>query len=109
LRVTGCRTQARSPDGAVGRAALRGPSIICVVFLLAGLKQLDGLTRHNRRYRVLVDKLRMVVPAQQNAEIIEPGYDALEFHPIHQKNRYRQLVLSDVIEKYILKILGLLS
>jgi hypothetical protein len=107
--MTGCRTQTRSPVGAVGCAVLRGPSGLCVVFLLAGIKQLDGLTRHNRRYRVLIDKLRMVVPAQQNAEIIEPGYDALEFHPVHQKYRYRQLVLSDVIQKYVLQILGLFS
>jgi hypothetical protein len=27
----------------------------------------------------------MSIPAQENAEIIEPGHDALQLHAIHQK------------------------
>lgn len=42
---------------------------------------------HYSRYCMLIDELGMTIPAQQHAEIIEPGYDALELDPIDQENR----------------------
>src|SRR5437763_129148 len=49
-----------------------------------------------------VDELGMPVASQQHAEIIEPGNDALQLHPIHQEDRERGLVLSDVVEEGVL-------
>src|ERR1041384_6011615 len=60
---------------------------------------------HNRRYGVLVDELRVPVPPQQHAEIIEPGDDALQFHAVHQKDGERNFAFADVIEKSVLEIL----
>jgi hypothetical protein len=48
----------------------------------------------------------MSVPPQQYAEIIEPGYDALQLDTVHEKNRERDLGFTDVIEKGVLQILG---
>ena len=77
----------------------RGGRILCA------LEQLDRMTRHDRRYGVLVDELRVAVPTQQHAEIIEPGHDALELHAVHQKYREWNFALADVIEKRVLEIL----
>jgi hypothetical protein len=41
------------------------------------IEQLDRVTRHDGRYGVLVDELRVPVPPQENAEVIEPRYNAL--------------------------------
>jgi len=38
----------------------------------------------------------MAVASQEHAEVIEPGYNALELHSVHQGNRERGLVLADV-------------
>src|SRR5207247_1895357 len=73
--------------------------------LLAAFKQLDRMTRHDGRNGVLVDELRMAVPPQQHAEIIEPGDHALQLHPVHQEDGEWGLVLSHVIEEGILQIL----
>jgi hypothetical protein len=54
---------------------------------------------------MFVDKLRLAVTAQEDAEIVKPGDDTLKFHPIDQKNRYRDLGFSNVIEKRVLQIL----
>src|SRR5690606_36637547 len=61
--------------------------------------------RHDRADRVLVDKLGLPVTAQENAEIVEPGNDALQFDTIDQKYRNRHLGLADVIEKGVLQVL----
>ena len=42
---------------------------------------------------MLVDKLGLPVTPQQDAEIVEPGYDALELHPVHKEGRDRNLVM----------------
>jgi sorbitol-specific phosphotransferase system component IIA len=47
----------------------------------------------------------MPVPAQQNAEIVEPGHDTLQFDPVDQEDREGDLVLSNVVEKRVLKVL----
>ena len=59
--------------------------------LFATFEQLDRMTRHDRRDGVLVDQLRVAVPPQQHAEIIEPGHDALQFYAIDQENGQRAL------------------
>src|SRR5262249_55121388 len=73
--------------------------------LLGALEQLDRMTRHNRRYGVLVDELRVAVPTQQHAKIIEPGNDSLQLDAVHQEDRKRRLALADVIEEGVLQIL----
>ena len=74
--------------------------------LFAAFEQLDRVTRHDGRNRVLVDELRMPIPAQQHAEIIEPGHDALQLDPVDQKYGERDFAFSDVIEKGILQVLS---
>src|SRR5690606_36021416 len=58
-----------------------------------------------RRDRVLVDELGLAVPAQQHAEIVEPGDDALQLDPVDQEDRDGNLRLADMVEKGILQIL----
>jgi hypothetical protein len=43
-----------------------------------------------------------IAPKQQ-AEIVEPGDDALKLHAIDQKDRERRLGLANVIEKSVLQ------
>ena len=51
------------------------------------IEQLDRCTRSDRRDRMLVDQLRWTtIAAQQNAEIIEPRYHALQFDPVDQED-----------------------
>jgi hypothetical protein len=73
--------------------------------LLAGLEQLNRLARHDRRYGMLVDELRVTVAPEQHAKIVKPGDDPLEFDPVDKKDGERNLVFTDKIEKRILKIL----
>src|SRR5581483_2387277 len=73
--------------------------------LFGALEQLDRMTRHDRRDGVLVDQLRVAIPPQQDAEIIEPRHHALKFHAIDQKNREWRFAFSNVIEKSVLKVL----
>jgi hypothetical protein len=47
----------------------------------------------------------LTIPAQQHAEIVKPGDHALQFHPVDQKDRDRDLGLANMIEKGILKVL----
>jgi hypothetical protein len=47
----------------------------------------------------------MRIPPQQDAKIIEPSDDSLQFHAIDQENSDRRFVLADVIEKDVLHIL----
>jgi len=58
---------------------------------------------------VLVDKLRLPVAAQEDAEIVKPGDDALQLHAVDEKDRDRNFRLADVIEKGILQILSVAS
>src|SRR5690242_13187135 len=73
---------------------------------LSGLEELDRRRRHHCGDRVLVDELRMGVAAQQDAEIIEPGDDALELDTVDEEDRDGGLVLADVVQKNILNILS---
>src|SRR4029079_7068742 len=87
-----------SSRGSVGRNYL-----LSGTFRLGNICELNGLTGHDGRDGVLVDELRMSVAAEQDAEIVEPGHDALQLHPIHEKDRQRSLVLANMIEKSVLK------
>ena len=55
---------------------------------------------------MLVDKLRGApVALQQDAKIIEPGYDALEFDAVHQEYSEWNLALSDRVQEGVLQVL----
>ncbi len=73
-----------------------------LVALLDVVEQLNGLTRHDRGNRVLVDELRVAVTAQQDAEIVEPADDPLQFDAVDEENRKRSLTFSDVVQESIL-------
>src|SRR6185437_8647738 len=95
-------------QAAPGRDALSVPRhrhALGFVAFLAGFEELDRLRRHHGRDRMLVDELRVGVAAKQNAEVIEPSNDTLEFHTVHQKYCNRRLVLPNVIEEHVLNIL----
>jgi hypothetical protein len=73
--------------------------------VVAWLEHLDRLPRHDCRYRVLIDKLGMPIATEQNAEIVEPSDDTLQFDPVNQKDCQRYLIFADKIEKSVLEIL----
>ena len=58
---------------------------------------------------MLVDQLGMPVAPKQDAEIVEPSHEPLQFYPVDEKNRDRRLGLSHVIEKRVLEVLRLLG
>ena len=47
----------------------------------------------------------MTITLQQHRIIIKPGNNALQFDTIHEEDDYSDMLLSDLIEEYILKIL----
>jgi hypothetical protein len=69
------------------------------------IEQLDGLSGHDGGNGVFVNQLGVTVPAQENAEIVEPGYDTLKLYAIHKEYRQGNLLLPDVVEKRVLQIL----
>ena len=70
--------------------------------ILAALEQLDRSARHDSRDRMLVDKLRMTVAPEQKAEIVEPGDNPLQLHPIDQKDRQWRFGFTNVIKEGVL-------
>src|SRR5258708_22184978 len=105
----GWMTSARPED-----AADEVDSAVCVDVIELGLftlfvrlEELHRLCRHHRGDRVLVDELGMGVPAQQHAEIVEPGDDALQLHSVYQEHRDRGLVLAHIVQEYVLNVLCL--
>src|SRR5215469_1153109 len=95
------RHAARSHDGSL-------PSRLCAAYALSSrygsglgssggfmVLQLHRADRHDGRDRVLVNKLDLTVPAQEDAEIIEPGDIPLQFHAVDQINRNRGFALAD--------------
>src|ERR1700722_13091610 len=70
--------------------------------ILAAFEQLDRCSRHDGRNRMLVDKLRVTVAPQQQAEIVEPGHNSLQLYPVDQKNRQWRFGFSNVIEEGVL-------
>jgi hypothetical protein len=51
---------------------------------------------------MLVDKLRMTVAPQQQAEIVEPGDNSLQFDSVYQKDGQGRFCFSNVIEEGVL-------
>jgi hypothetical protein len=70
-----------------------------------GFEHLHGLSRHDSRYRMLVNKLGMSVPAKKNAEIVERRDNAGQLDAVDQEDRQRNFLLSDCIEKQVLEVL----
>lgn len=58
---------------------------------------------------MLIDELGVPVAPQQYAKIIKLCDDALQFDAINEENRKRYLLLTDMIQKCILKILSAVS
>src|SRR5882757_4341511 len=79
----------------------------CVGFV--PVEQLHRRDRHDGRNRVLVDKLRMAVAAQQHREVVEPGDDPLQFDAVHQEDRDGRLVLAQVVQEDVLNVLCLFA
>ena len=100
----------RVPRVAAGRLSSgrdAGPASAsgCWVSDLRCLVERDRLRRHHRRDRVLVDELRLAVAAEQHAEVVEPGDDPLQLHPVHQEDRDRHLGLAHVVQERVLQVL----
>ena len=74
-------------------------------WLLGSFEQLNRMARHDGRDRVFVDELGMAIASQQYAEVIEPGYNALQLNTVHQKDCEWRLALAYVIEEGVLQIL----
>jgi len=55
---------------------------------------------------MFVDKLHMPIALQKDGVIIEPANYSLKFNPIHQKYRNGDMLFSDLIKKYVLKIMS---
>ena len=70
--------------------------------VLISVQERDRTARHNCRDGVFVDKLRMAITPQENAEIIEPGDDSLQLYAINEEDREWCLVFANVIEKGVL-------
>jgi hypothetical protein len=51
----------------------------------------------------------MTIATQQQAEIIKPGYYALELDPIDQKNGKRDFCFANMIQERVLQIVRLFS
>jgi hypothetical protein len=54
---------------------------------------------------MLVDKLRMTVAPEQQAEIVEPGNNSLQLYSVDQKNRQWRFGFTNVIKEGVLQIL----
>src|SRR5262245_52099262 len=102
MRSRGTDPRSRRPFLAFQFLTVFGTQLFSGAFRVGDLRELDGLTRHDRRYRVFIDELRVSIPAQKNTEIIEPGYNALELDAVHEKNGQWCLVLANMVEKSVL-------
>ncbi len=65
--------------------------------LLTTFEQLYRMSRHDGRYRMLIDKLGVPITPQQHAEIVEPSYNPLQLHAIDEKNGEGDFCLAYVI------------
>jgi hypothetical protein len=69
---------------------------------LLRIEHLDRMAGHDRGDGVLVDELRMPVPAQEHAKIVKRRNDTCQFHAIDQENRQGILALSYRVKKQVL-------
>ena len=80
-----------------------------VKFMRAMKKPGNWGDRHDGRNCVLIDELGMPVAAQQYAEIVEPGDNALELDAVDQEYRYWRLVFANIVKEYVLEVLAFIS
>ena len=92
----------RGTSGSRGTTTVKGR----VDGLVGRIEELYRSGWHQRRNRMLVEKLRLGVAAQKYAKMVEPSNDALQLHRVNEKDRHRDLVLTDVIQKHVLYILA---
>src|SRR5262245_42358840 len=96
-RASGVRAFAAQPPGLNFTPTLLQLDLFpCRCAFFRALEQLDRMTRHDRGDRVLVNKLRMSIAPKQDAEIIEPGHNALKLHSVHQKDGERDFGFADM-------------
>jgi hypothetical protein len=69
------------------------------------IEELDWGTWHYSRNRVLINQLRLGIAPKQQAEIVKPGDNTLKFNAIHQEDCDWYLLLANVVEEGILKVL----
>jgi len=74
--------------------------------LVVAFIKAQGLRRHDGGHGMLVNKLRLPVATQEDAKIIEPSDDTLQFHPVDKEDCHRNFCFTDLIEKCVLKILS---
>jgi hypothetical protein len=58
---------------------------------------------------VLVDQLNVAITPKQQGKIIKRTHHTLKLHAIDQKNRYGNLILTDMVKKYVLHVLCLFA
>jgi hypothetical protein len=68
-------------------------------FITSGLifEKADRHAGHDGGYGVFVDELRQAITPQENAEIVEPGDDSLQFYSVYEENGDCNFIFSDVI------------
>jgi hypothetical protein len=54
---------------------------------------------------MLVNQLRVTVATQQDTEIVKPGNNSLKLDPIDKEYRHGRLVLANIVQKNVLKVL----
>lgn len=55
---------------------------------------------------MFINKLRLPVATQEDAKIIEPRDDTLQFYTVDKEDCHRNFCFTDLIEKCVLKILS---
>src|SRR5215211_1645483 len=88
----------RTPSPDCRRSALTGSAFF--------FEERDRSAGHDGRDGMLVDKLGKTIATQEDAKIIEPRDDPLEFDPVDEENRHGDLLLAHVVEKGVLEVLG---
>jgi hypothetical protein len=68
-----------------------------IVIVRGGLIELNRLRGHNGGDGVLIDQLRLSIAAQQNAKVIKPTYNTLQFDSIHKEYRQRRSGFTNTI------------
>src|SRR5882724_11046998 len=92
-------------SGSSAEPSAKSSTFIVRASFIARFEHLDRLAGHYRRNRMLIYELRMAIAPQQDAKVIEPCHHALQLYTIHEKNRQRHLVFSDIIQERVLQVL----
>ena len=68
----------------------------------AARERMERRARKEGGDRVLGDKLRMTIAPKQQAEIVKPGDNPLQFHPVDQEDRQWCFGFANVIKEGVL-------